>query len=110
MLNLSPVWLFFVAIALVVLLLAFRLGFKAANLSETEIINHYSAHYIASGTQGEDTRQLTDCYAIAGDTLWTRLEVICVNAVGQAFHYKAGPWGNLLNMTSEHAPSFENET
>ena len=108
--NVSPVWILFGAIGVLVILVALRLGVKSANLTETDIITHYSAQYVQQGEKSEDLHFLTDCYAISASELWIRLEVVCTpQRGGDSIRYLVGHWGQLLRTQTmkhrSHAPS-----
>ncbi len=81
--------------------MVFRLGVKAASLSETDLITHYSAQYLdyekAEGRAGS----LTDCYALGGEGIFERLMVICEPATAASYHFVIGHWGQLLSFVRE---------
>ena len=46
-------------------------------MTETDIISHYSAQYLAQEQAKGRDAQPTDCYAIAGTDIWVWMEVVC---------------------------------
>ncbi|MGB1153441.1 MAG: hypothetical protein ACPG4F_04665 [Paracoccaceae bacterium] len=99
--QIGPVSLAWVAFALflaVVGLIGLRLGAQTTNLSETDIIDHYSALYLENESAEGRSAQLTDCYALAGSAFWARIEIICQPAKAKPYRYIVGYWGQLLHF------------
>ncbi|WP_295315642.1 hypothetical protein [Roseobacter sp.] len=97
-----PAWLWFaplVAIILVLGLWAFRLGWIVATITETDVINRWAAHYLA--TAGGDARA-SDCVARPGrETVW--IIVTCEGPQGRRFDYPVDRLGRLLDVTGSGA-------
>ena len=59
-------------------------------MTETDIISHYSALYLAQEqAEGRDA-QPTDCYAIAGTDIWVWIEVVCEPKEAGSYRYVVG--------------------
>jgi len=61
-------------------------------VSETEIINHFAADYVAA-TGGAET----DCIATPSDVPAARMEITCTGPDGAGLRYVAGPRGGLID-------------
>ncbi len=73
-------------------LLVYRQGYVAAQMTETDVINHYAAVYVAGGPDGA---KVTDCVATAG----TRAGVWIVVRCGGPAHlveYRVDRFGRLV--------------
>ncbi len=84
-------WLFTPFIALIALAgyLGLRLG---QPLSETDIITHFAAHYVAQNGAGA---AMTDCFGAPSERPDVRLVVVCTHADGTVFEFPSGPRGEL---------------
>ena len=72
-------------------------------MTETDIISHYSAQYLAQEqAEGRDAQRI-DCYAIAGTEIWVRMEVVCEPKEAGSYRYVVGFWGQLLTATRRAA-------
>ncbi|XXK32378.1 hypothetical protein ACMAY7_06235 [Rhodobacteraceae bacterium nBUS_24] len=101
MMQIGPVSFAWIALALFIAILslvALRLGARTTTLSETDIIDHYSALYLENESAEGRPAQLTDCYALAGSAFWQRIEIICQPAVAAPYRYVVGYWGQLLHF------------
>ena len=61
-----PRWLWWTPFGLLILgfaLIGLRSGWMAARMTETDVINHYAADYVANGPAGA---ALSDCVAVPG--------------------------------------------
>ena len=68
-------------------------------MTETDIISHYSALYLAQEqAEGRDAQPI-DCYAIAGTDIWVWIEVVCEPKEVGSYRYVVGFWGQLLTAT-----------
>jgi hypothetical protein len=94
----SFAWIAMALFIAVVGLIALRLGVQTTTLSETDIIDHYSALYLENESAEGRSAQLTDCYALAGRTFWERIEVVCQPANAAPYRYVVGYWGQLLHF------------
>ena len=98
-----PVWVVFAVFTCLLCLVAVRLGLRTASMTETDIISHYSALYLAQEqAEGRDA-QPTDCYAIAGTDIWVWMEVVCEPKEAGSYRYVVGFWGQLLTATRRAA-------
>ena len=84
-------------LVLAVALIAFRQGVQRANLSETEVINHYAARYVTNGPSGAKP---TDCAAKPGgaDSVWL---VINCGGAAHTVQFRVDHSGNLVTGTGE---------
>ena len=99
-----PVWIVFSVFICLLCLVAVRLGLRTASMTETDIISHYSAQYLAQEqAEGRAARPI-DCYAIAGGEIWVRMEVVCEPDEAGSYRYVVGFWGQLLTATKGPAP------
>jgi hypothetical protein len=101
-----PRWAWFLPLALLVVLAAlaaFRLGWLAANLTETDAIAVYAARYTALAGPGAD---LSDCVAVPAQGAWRWITVTCTRADGARWRFEVGRLGGLVRMTGpgDHAP------
>ncbi|NVO24884.1 hypothetical protein HJ526_16945 [Donghicola sp. C2-DW-16] len=76
-----------------VAVIGLRLGWTAATITETEVIERYASAYVAEAGGGAE---LTDCHAEAGQTWWIKLRVVCAAADGREWRFGAGLWGQLM--------------
>lgn len=95
---LLPRGFLFLALVGLLCLLALRLGTKAAELTETELITHYSRLYVTQEKAAGRAPALTDCHAIASTEIWAWIEVICASKGAEKYQYLVGYWGQLLVM------------
>lgn len=89
-----PRWLWFVplgALTVLVGLWAFRLGWVAATITETDVVNTYAARYLQ--TAGPDART-TDCVARPGRQRGVWLVVSCAGS-GRRVDYAVDRLGRL---------------
>ena len=72
-------------------------------MTETDIISHYSALYLAQEqAEGRDAQRI-DCYAITSTEIWVRMEVVCEPKEAGSYRYVVGFWGQLLTATRRAA-------
>lgn len=109
--RIGPVSFAWIALALfvaVVGLIALRLGAQTTTLSETDIIDHYSALYLENENAEGRLAQLTDCCALAGGAFGARIEIICQPAKAAPYRYVVGYRGQLLyfkrSLTNDLVP------
>ncbi len=101
-----PRWLWFLPLAALVLaigLWAFRLGWIAATLTETDVIMAYSARYLEE--HAGPVRQ-TDCSAQPAtiESVW--IIVTCIAGDGTRYDYPVDRFGQLVQVNlPERAPS-----
>ncbi len=71
----APVWLLTLGVGLYGL----RLGWLAASITETDVINTYAARYVAAQklADPESAASVLDCIAVPGDARGVWLIVIC---------------------------------
>ena len=86
------------AIIIIFCLLVFRLSVKSDSLNDSDIINHYSDVYLERELIEGRSASRTDCYALALNSLFTRLEVICEPLGAKLYRYIIGHWGQLLSL------------
>ena len=93
-----PTLIILYVIIIIFCLLVFRLGVKSDSLSESDIINHYSDLYLERELIEGRSASRTDCYALALNSLFTRLEVICQPLNAAPYIYIIGHWGQILSL------------
>ena len=96
-----PGWLWFAPLAVLVVALglwAFRLGWIAATISETDVIERYAALYMQ--TQGDSARA-TDCVARPGVSPRVWIVVSCLTPQGVRVDYPVDRLGRLLDLAPE---------
>jgi hypothetical protein len=76
-----------------VAVIGLRLGWLAASLTETNVIERYAAAYLAEAGTGAG---LSDCHAESGQGYWVKLRVICRHPDGREWRFGAGLWGQLV--------------
>jgi hypothetical protein len=94
-----PRWAWFLPLALLVIagaLYAFRLGWIAANITETDAIQAYAARYVALAGPGA---RASDCLAIPGETRGVWITVLCAPETGPGWRFDVGRLGGLVRMT-----------
>jgi hypothetical protein len=99
--NLMPRWFWFVPFGLLTLagaLYAFRLGWIAATITETDVINAYALEYLQ--TAGPDARA-TDCVARPGAQRGVWLVVSCGEA--PRYDYPVDRFGRLIAPAARNA-------
>ena len=99
MLSHRPALVVLVLFLTLICLAGLRLGVKASALTETDIIEHYSAQYLAQEQAAGRGALRTDCYATMGVDVWTWIEVMCQPATAGSYRYSVGYWGQLLTAT-----------
>jgi hypothetical protein len=88
-----PHWGWFVPLGLVTLvgaLLAFRYGWIAATITETDVINAFAQRYVTEDG-GEDAR-ISDCVGLAGQIDGAWITVRCGD-----FWYHVNAFGSLIS-------------
>jgi len=98
-----PVWIVFALFICLLCLIAVRLGLHAASMTETDIIEHYSAQYLTQEQHEGRAARPIDCYAIAGAEIWVRMEVVCEPNGAGSYRFVVGFWGQLLTVTRASA-------
>lgn len=87
-------WIFAPVGALVVL--AGYLGLQMGQpVSDSEIISHFAAIYVAKTGNGA---AMSDCYAVPAVQEHIRLIVTCTHPDGSVFVYPSGPLGDLRKI------------
>ncbi|MEM1075198.1 MAG: hypothetical protein AAGI36_12125 [Pseudomonadota bacterium] len=98
-----PRWIWFAPLSLLVLVLglwAFRLGWIAATITETDVIETYTSRYLEAG--GPLARP-TDCSAQPGAQAAIWILVSCVNAAGVRVDFPVDRLGRLLDVAPHRA-------
>jgi hypothetical protein len=85
----------------VVAVFGLRLGYKTVTLSDTQIIDHYAKAFLSTMAVSSAVADSSDCYAIAGQSRWERMRVVCSISDHQAWSYRIGWWGQLLSGRPE---------
>ena len=75
-----------------VAVIGLRLGWLAASLTETDVIERYAAAYLAEAGAGA---ALSNCHAETAQGHWVKLRVICRHPDGREWRFGAGLWGRL---------------
>lgn len=91
-----PRWLWFLPLAMATVLgglWAFRLGWVAATITETDVINAFAQQYLE--TEGPPAKP-TDCVARPGATPGVWIIVTCQSARGMRYDYAVNRFGTLL--------------
>lgn len=100
-----PRFLWFVPLGLLVVLVglwAFRQGWVAATISETDVIEAWTAYYISE----EAGARRSDCSARPGRTDDVWLLVTCLHADGRRFDFPTDRLGRLV-PASDASPAPE---
>jgi hypothetical protein len=74
---------------------AFRLGWIAATITETDVIDIWAAHYLASHPEARST----DCTAQPGRGAPVWILVSCMHRDGRRFDYPVDRMGRLLDVS-----------
>lgn len=93
-------WMPLVVLTLVAGLLVYRAGYVTANLSETDVISHYAAIYVAEGPAGA---KASDCAALPGreDGVWL---VINCGGAAHIVQYRVDRFGRLVDGADVAGP------
>ncbi len=103
--GMMPRWVWFVPISALVAALgvwAFRLGWIAATLTETDVILAYSARYLEEAGTGA---RLTDCTAQPGTVKRIWILVTCIGADGVRYDYPVDRFGRLIEFDAQPVSS-----
>lgn len=98
-----PRWLWWTPLAVLTVvagLLVFRMGYVAAHMTETDVINHYAALYVAEGPKGA---RVTDCAARPGDAKGVWLIISCGGAA-HVVQYHVDRAGRLVDGSNAAGP------
>ncbi len=98
--SLRPRWLYWMPLAVVTIcgaLWLFRLGWIAAHVDESALLDHYARLYVAE-TGGGARR--SDCVGRPGQDPAVRLVISCTGTDGTRRVYAIGRFGGLLEQTS----------
>ncbi|WP_136441427.1 hypothetical protein [Pacificoceanicola onchidii] len=90
-----PKWLWFLPLGLIVLvgsLMAFRLGWIAANLDETQAIEAYAQRFVTREGKGLEP---WNCFGEPGEAVW--LLVRCTGE-GRTWTYQVNRFGGLVGI------------
>lgn len=98
-----PRWLWWMPLVVLTVfagLLVFRQGYVAANITETDVINHYAAIYVAEGPEGA---KVTDCAARPGtaDGVWL---VVSCGGAAHLVQYPVDRLGRLVDPVAPEGP------
>lgn len=94
-----PRWLWFMPLGALMVALGvwgFRLGWIAATITETDVIDAYTARYLEA--QGPDARA-TDCSAQPGQDAAVWIIVSCVTRGAERIDYPVDRMGRLLHLS-----------
>lgn len=104
-----PRWIWFVPLCALVTALAalsFRMGWIVATISETDVIEAWAAHYVASEAGGSQH----DCTARPGHRPPVWILVSCVHHDGRRFDYPVDKMGRLISAAAQPGLDTEPET
>ena len=88
-----PNWLWFVPLGLATIvgaLLAFRYGWIAATITETDVINSIAARYVSR--DGGENARIEDCFGVAGQIEGAWITVRCADLT-----YHVNRFGSLIS-------------
>ncbi len=94
--SLRPRWLYWMPLAVVTVcgaLWLFRLGWIAAHVDESALLDHYARLYVAETGAGA---RLSDCVGRPGQGDGVRLVISCTGHDGNRRVYAIGRFGALL--------------
>lgn len=97
-----PRWVWFAPFGVLVVLVGvwgFRQGWVVATITETDVIETWTAHYVAEETGG----RRSDCSARPGDNADVWILVTCVHADGRRFDFPADRLGRLIPIPDTSA-------
>lgn len=92
-----PRWVWFAPLAILILagaVWAFRWGWIAATITETDVINTYTQRYLA---EGGATARLTDCTAVPGQQTGVWIVVRCLGTEAR-YDYPVDRFGRLVSV------------
>lgn len=95
------IWLPVAALTLVGAVYAFRLGWIAARLTETDVIVTYAARYLSEAGAGA---QATDCTAAPGQRRSVWIVVTCRTDGGRVYRYPVNRFGGLVASAPVSGP------
>lgn len=98
-----PRWLWWVPLGVIVTLMAlyfFRLGWIAANLTETDVITAYAQQYLEDRARDGtgDGAAISDCFAYPGEDAGIWLHVLCgpPDDPSRQYEYEVDRWGQFV--------------
>lgn len=93
-----PVWFWWAPLAALITafgLWAFRWGWIAATITETDVINTYAQRYLG---EAGDTARVSDCVARPGARHRVWITVHCASENGVRHDYSVDRFGRLLDL------------
>ena len=96
-----PRWFWFAPLTALVLALAvwaFRLGWIAATVTETDVIEKWTLHYLETKSP---TARASDCTGQPGTAPGVWILVSCVNGLGERHDFPVNRFGRLVEVTPE---------
>jgi hypothetical protein len=93
-----PRWIWFAPFGVLVVALgawAFRLGWIAATITETDVIEAWTEHYLAA----QPGARATDCMAQPGRSEAVWVLVSCIHGDGRRFDFPVDRMGRLLDVS-----------
>lgn len=104
-----PRWVWFAPFGILVIVLAlwgFRWGWVAATISETDVIESWTAHYLAQTPGG----RATDCTGQPGQQPNIWILVSCIHADGQRIDFPVDRFGRLRALAPQPQTGLAPET
>ena len=97
----SHTWAGVIALAVFIIFVGARLGYKVATTTETDIIDNYAGEFLSEMAVTDYVTDSSACHGEVGQTFWERIVVKCAHPNGGTVYYRAGHWGQLIGGRAE---------
>jgi hypothetical protein len=94
--SISSAWAGVIALAVFLVFVGVRLGYKVTTTTETDIIDHYVGEFLSEMAAHDHVADSSACHGEVGQTFWERIVVKCAHPNGGTVSYRTGHWGQLI--------------
>lgn len=94
--SISSAWAGVIALAVFLVFVGVRLGYKVTTTTETDIIDHYVGEFLLEMAAHDHVADSSACHGEVGQTFWERIVVKCAHPKGGTVSYRTGHWGQLI--------------
>ena len=99
--SISSAWAGVIALAVFLVFVGVRLGYKVTTTTETDIIDHYVGEFLSEMAAHDHVADSSACHGEVGQTFWERIVVKCGQPNGGTVSYRTGHWGQLIGGRAE---------
>ena len=93
--SVSPTWVGVIALAVFLIFVGVRLGYKVSTMTETDIIDHYVGEFLSEMAANDYVTDSSACHGEVGQTFWERIIVKCAHPNGGTVSYRDGALGSV---------------